>query len=336
MSHGALTGIDQINEAGGLEGYQFKLIITDYKNVDVNLAVTGVQKMISIDKIPIVLASFSAPTLGAQPICARAKVVMINGGAYSPKLVEKPYLHTIRMAQHQTVPPTLTFLWKQGVRKIGVIYISDIAGEMPAKQYIEPIWKKMGGTIVAMEPHQPGLTDYSAYLARIKAGNPDAIYDISTGQDQAYIVKGAREMGMKIPIIVPDWNPTDFNPIAGETSENAYVASDFFDRESTDAKTVKFVAAYEKKWNEKADFYSANYYDAVYHMLPELMKRVMKKGGNPLDGEQLEKAIWSNPTFETVYGGSMKLNQDGTVNKPLVIFKIMNGQLKIVEKVKTE
>ena len=183
-----------------------------------------------------------------------------------------------------------------------------------------------------MEPHQPGLTDYSAYLARIKAGNPDAIYDISTGQDQAYIVKGAREMGMKIPIVVPDWNPTDFNPIAGETSENAYVASDFFDRESTDARTVKFVTAYEKKWNEKADFYSANYYDAVYHILPELMKRVVKKGGNPMDGDQLEKAIWTNPTFETVYGGNMKLNQDGTVNKPLVIFKIVGGQLKIVEK----
>ncbi|HXZ34661.1 MAG TPA: ABC transporter substrate-binding protein, partial [Thermodesulfobacteriota bacterium] len=31
MSRGALTGIDQINESGGVEGYQFKLIITDYK-----------------------------------------------------------------------------------------------------------------------------------------------------------------------------------------------------------------------------------------------------------------------------------------------------------------
>jgi ABC-type branched-subunit amino acid transport system substrate-binding protein len=115
-----------------------------------------------------------------------------------------------------------------------------------------------------------------------------------------------------------------------------YVATDFFDRESADPKTVKFVGDYEKKWNEKAGFYSANYYDAVYHILPELMKRVTRKGGNPLDGEQLEKAIGPNPTFETVYGGNMKLNQDGTVNKPLVIFKIVSGQLKIVEKVKAE
>jgi branched-chain amino acid transport system substrate-binding protein len=44
MSHGALIGIDQINEAGGMEGYQFKLIITDYKNIDVNLAVTAFRR----------------------------------------------------------------------------------------------------------------------------------------------------------------------------------------------------------------------------------------------------------------------------------------------------
>jgi len=40
MSRGALTAVDQINAAGGVEGYKFKLVITDFKNVDVNLAVT--------------------------------------------------------------------------------------------------------------------------------------------------------------------------------------------------------------------------------------------------------------------------------------------------------
>ena len=56
MSQGAITAVDQLNAGGGVEGYNFKLIITDFKNVDVNLAVTGVRKMISIDKIPAVLA----------------------------------------------------------------------------------------------------------------------------------------------------------------------------------------------------------------------------------------------------------------------------------------
>jgi len=336
MSRGALTAIDKINEAGGVEGYKFKLFITDFKNVDVNLTVTGVRKMISIDKIPVVLASFSAPTLGVQPICARAKVVMINGGAYSPKLVNKPYLHTIRMAQHQMVPAGLKFLWGMGVRRLGVLFISDPAGEVPVRDFIKPMWKKMGGEIVAVEPHQPGLTDYSAYLARIKAGKPDAIYDISTGQDQAYIVKGAREMGMSIPMIVQDWNPKDFNPITGDTSKNVYVVSDFFDKESSDPITAKFVKAYQAKWKEKADFFAANYYDAVYHIVPALIKRVVSKGGNPLDGAKLEEAIWQDPNFKTVYGGTMKLNKDGSVVKPLVVFKVEGGELKVHKKISGE
>ena len=336
MSRGALTAIDQINAAGGVEGYKLKLVITDFKNVDVNLAVTGVRKMISIDKIPFVLASFSATTLGVQPICAKAKVVMINGGAYSPKLVNKPYLHTIRMAQHQIVPGGLKFFWDMGVRRLGVLFISDPAGEVPVKEFVIPIWKKMGGEIVAVEPHQPGLTDYSAYLARIKAGKPDAIYSISTGQDQAYIVKGAREMGMAIPMIVQDWNTKDFNPITGELSKNVYVVSDFFDKDSSDSTTATFVNAYQEKWKETADFYAANYYDAVFHIAPALIKRVVSKGGNPLDGAKLEEAIWQDPSFKTVYGGTMKLNKDGSVVKPLVVFKVEGGELKIHKKIAGE
>ena len=43
MSHGVRIAIDHINAAGGVEGYKLKLIITDFKNVDVKIAVNGVQ-----------------------------------------------------------------------------------------------------------------------------------------------------------------------------------------------------------------------------------------------------------------------------------------------------
>jgi branched-chain amino acid transport system substrate-binding protein len=332
MSRGALTAIEQINAGGGVEKHNLDLIITDYKNVDVNLAVSGVRKMISVDKIPVVLASFSAPTLGVQPICARANVMMINGGASSPKLVNKPYLHNTRIPTHLTVQPMLSYLWKTGVRRLGVMYLSDPYGEIPAKDYIQPLWTKMGGTVIPMEPHQPGLTDFSAYLARIKSGNPDAIYDISTGQDTAYIVKGAREMGMNIPIAVADWS-ADYQAVAGKSSENVFVCVDFFDRESKLPETQKFVKDFETKWKEPTDFFSANYYDAIYNVIPELIRRVTKKGGSPLNGKELEEAIWSNPVFDTVYGGKMTFLKDGTVNKPMVIFKVINGNLTILERV---
>ena len=332
MSRGAMMGAEHVNAAGGVEGYKFEVIIEDFKNVDVNLAISGVRKLISIDKVPGVLAAYSAPTLGVQPICAKSKVVMINGGAYSPKLVDKPYLHTIRVAQHQMVPPMLQYFWDKGVRRIGVVYLSDPSGELPAKQYVQPIWTKMGGTIVAMEAHQPGVTDFSAYLARIKAGNPDAIICYSTGQDMAYVVKGAREMGMDCPVVVSDWL-NDYQTIAGKYSENVYSCVDFFDSKNEDPGTQKFVTDFEAKYKEPAEFLSANYYDAVHNIFPELVRRVVAKKGDPLKGEELENAIWDDPTFKTVYGGKMKLNKDGTVEKPLVIFKVIDGKLTVVDKV---
>jgi branched-chain amino acid transport system substrate-binding protein len=335
MSRGALTAVDHINDGGGVAGYKFKLIITDFKNVDVNLAVSGVRKMISIDKIPLVLASYSPTTLACQPICERANVVMINGGAYSPKLIDKPYLHTIRLAQHQMVPAMLKYIWKLGARKLGLIYISDPSGIIPVKDYIYPLWTKMGGQIIADEPHQTGMTDFSSYLARIKAGGPDAIVSYTTGDSLGYEVKQAREMGMNCPIVVSDWL-ADYQAITGKTSENVYSCVDFFDSSSSDPQIQRFVKDFEAKWKDPTDFFSANYYDAIYNITGELIRRVVAKKGNPLNGAELEQAIWTNPAIKTVYGGEMRLKRDGSVSKPMVIFKIVNGKFTIAEKVAAE
>lgn len=330
MSQGAITAVDQLNAAGGVEGYDFKLIITDFKNVDVNLAVTGVRKMISIDKIPAVLASYSPPTLACQPICERAKVVMINGGGYSPKLINKPYLHTIRLAQNQMVPSMLKFLWDMNVRKLGLVYVSDPSAIVPIEDFIKPIWTKWGGKIVADEPHQTGITDLSPYYARIKAGTPDAIINYSTGESIAYGVKQAREMGMDVPVVVSDWME-NYQTITGPTSNNVYNVVDFFDRNSEDPYTQKFVKDYESKFTDQVDFFAANYYDGIM-IFAELIKRVTAKGGNPMDGGQLESAIWDDPSFKSVFGGKIILKKDGSVAKQMVIFKVVDGKQQIAKK----
>ena len=331
MSQGAQTAVDQINSEGGVKGYNFKFIITDFKNVDVNLAVTGVRKMISVDKIPVVLASYSPTTLACQAICARAHVVMVNGGAYSPKLVNKPYLHTIRLAQHQLVPAMLKFLWDKGVRRLAFLYVSDPSAIVPIEKYIKPMWKKWGGKIVADEPHQTGITDLTPFLARIKAGKPDAIIDYSTGESIAYGIKQAREMGMNVPMVVSDWM-ANYQTITGKTSNKVFNVVDFFDANNPDPYTQKFVKLYQKKWKDPVDFFAANYYDGVM-IFAELIKRVSAKGGDPMNGELLEKAIWENPAFKSVYGGELVLKKDGSVAKQMVIFEIVNGKQTIAKKI---
>jgi branched-chain amino acid transport system substrate-binding protein len=332
FSHGAMTAVDQINKAGGVEGYSFDLIITDFKNVDVTLCITGLKKMISVDEIPVVLASYTATTLASQPVCAKSNVLMLNGASFSPQLVNKPYLFSLRLSQAQTLPPMLKFFWEKGIRRLGLVYASGPMGEGPANDVLIPLWTKWGGIIVAKEPNQLGTTDFSASLTRIRAGRPDAIVAISGGQDLGYIVKGAREIGLTCPIAVNEWS-ADFQAIAGDTSKNVFMCVEYFDSESSNPLTQAFVKDYKAKWNEEPEFFAANFYDAVKHVLPELIKRVVKKGGNPLNGEDLEKAIWLDPTFESVYGGKLTFNQNGTVDKPMIIFEVVDGKLKQARKV---
>jgi len=336
MSRGAQMAIDHLNESGGVEGYRLKLIITDFKNVDTELAINGMKKMIVIDKVPFVLVSFSAVILGVQPLCEKKRVLMINPGAYSPHLMNKPYLYSTKHIQTQMIPPMIHFLWQKGIRKLGLIYIDNPAGIVPADDIIKPIWTSMGGTIVASLSHPPGLTNFIPHLTRIRNENPDAIYDISTGQDQAYVIKNAREMGLNIPITVPDWAP-DYYEIAGTTSENVYIPGDYFDKDKTDTPTRKFVTEYEARWKESPEIFAANYYDTVYNLLSALIKRVIQKSGNPFHGNELERAIWEDPTFETIYGGKMKLNKNGTCsNKPMGIFQIVDGKKILIKQVSVE
>jgi len=329
MSRGAQLAADHLNADRGAEGYLFKLGIADFQNIDEKLALTGLQKMMITKNIPFLLTSFSAVTLAVQPVCEKADILMINGGAYSPKILNKPYLYTLRVSQNQMVPAMLRYLWEKNVRKLSLIYMQDF-GESVIRELLIPLWTKMGGSIVSDESHPPGITDFSAYIARIKAAAPDAVYDISTGQDQAYLVRQAREAGITLPFSVVDWNDT-FQTIAGKASENIYFLADDFDTAGSDPLTRRFVMDYEEKWKELPDFYAANYYDAVYNILGELVKRAVKAGGNPLNGGELEKAIRTDPVFKTVYGGNLTLNKDGSSKKVMAVFKIADGK-KIAEK----
>jgi len=55
--------------------------------------------------------------------------------------------------------------------------------------------------------------------------------------------------------------------------------------------------------------------------------------GVKMNFKELEEAIWSDPTFDHVYGGKMTLKRDGSVEKPMVIFKVVRGKLTLVKQV---
>ena len=329
MKRGSTIAMDEINSSGGAGGYMLKAVTEDHKSGLTTPAQTAFRKMTSINKVPAVMSSFSAPTLSIMAMARQKKVIVFNGGASSPKLMNIPYLHNTRMLGNEIVPVTLKYLWEKGARTMATIYANQTAPISINKTAIK-YWKELGGKVVSEQRHETGATDFASEASIIKAKNPDVIGVWSTGRDVGYVIKAVRKLGLKSYICGTE-HSGDMEKVTGDASEGYLYASEFFDVNSSDPWTKKFVAEFQKRFKTKPDMFSANYYELTY-ILKDLIDRVVKKKGDPKDGSQLEKAIWDNPKFKSIYGGYIEFRKNGTCKKPLVLFTIKDGKPAIVKK----
>lgn len=329
MERGIGIAIDEINKAGGVAGYKFSYAVEDHKSGLSTAAQNAFRKLTSIDKVSSIFSSFSAPTLSIMEMAKQEKILVFNGGASSPQLINVPFLYNTRMLGNEILPFTLKYLYDKGCRTMATIYANQAAPISLNKSGTE-YWKQLGGTVVSEQMHETGATDFTSEASVIRSKNPDMILVPSTGLDVGYAIKAVRKMGIKAPICGTE-HSGDMEKVTGEASEGYLFASEFFNVNSDDPWTKGFVTTFKTKFGVDPDFYAANYYELTY-ILKELVKRVVAKGGDPFDGSQLEKAIWDNPTFDSIYGGHIIFKKNGTCEKPVVLFEIKGGAPVVIKK----
>lgn len=336
MSRGAQLAVDQINTAGGISGWKLELVIEDHKSGDADAAVTGARKLLDVDRVPVILTSYSAPTLAIQPLAVEKKVLLLNGGGVGSALVGKPTLFNTRMLSSQTAPFIVQWaVEKLGAKRVATLFWNDAAGQ-GVNQAVKETCVRLGCQVVVEEPHDLGAKSYSAQLARIRAARPDVVALGSFADDVGYIVNQARALGVAVPIVGVEWTP-NAQKIGGAAMNGYLIAVDRFDPAGGDDNTRTFVDAYRTAHGQVPEFYAANYYEHVELVLRPLITRVVKRGGDPSKpGEilgEMERALKEGFTFPSVYGGAMRLHADGTVAKPMGVFKVEGDDLQLVGRI---
>jgi branched-chain amino acid transport system substrate-binding protein len=328
MSQGILTAIDEINGAGGINGIKLKLIIQDHESGKGAAAVSGFNKLVNIDKVPFSFTSYSTPTLSIVPIAKEKKVLLLNGGGVSPKLVNQPYLFNNRMLAMMHGGGVIARARELGFKKMATMFWNDDAG-MGTQQYVAPRWKGMGGEIVAAEAFPVGSTDYKSYLSKIIAADPDFLALWAWGKDWGIIVKQAREMGFKKPILGIEYTP-DAHKIAGAQAEGYEFVMDYFNPRGEDPWTRRFVRHYKEKYGEEPEFYAANYYEGTY-ILKTLIEAAKAQWDDYWRGDRLMQKLMEIRSFPSVYGGKITFNPDHTCKKRTALFRIQNGKKTFVK-----
>ena len=107
----------------------------------------------------------------------------------------------------------------------------------------------------------------------------------------------------KVPL--DEFTPDGANASKGTFDKDGYTFTyDYFDAGNPKSPFAKlFVEEFKKEYGgDLPDFYAANFYENMFDLW-EVIRRVLKSGGDIKSGDALDKALQTDLTIVSVYGG---------------------------------
>ena len=196
---GCELAIEQINHKGGILGRKVELISEDSTSADTGTAVQKARKLIQRDKVDFLLGNVnSAMALAIGQVSNEFKVLHIVTGGHTDAVTGTDchwnvfrVCNTTRM---ETNSVSATLFKKYGKRFYFIT--PDYAFGHTLQQGFEAALKANNGTEVGASLTPLGTTDYSPYLIKAQAANPDVIIFLTAGQDAVNSLKQAVQFGL--------------------------------------------------------------------------------------------------------------------------------------------
>jgi branched-chain amino acid transport system substrate-binding protein len=322
MRQGILQAADDVNAAGGIDGIKVEAVIEDHQGVPKG-GVDALARLRQRYDIQAVLSSYSTITQAISPICEQQQIMALDGGSVSDAHVgEFKYVFRNRTLASDLARAALVPAQEQKLTRLAELTRTTDDG-ISLEKAANAFWASHGGRVVANEMMTPNANNIDTQMAKLHASGGDVLALWSFDPDPGLGLKRAREFGMKQPIVGIEYT-SQIQKIAGPAAEGYSYASDYFDPASQDPGMKTFVTAYEQRYQQPAEFYAANYYDG-FKLLVECVRRARAQGGNYISGKNMVAALRANPTFPTIFGGSLTFEPNGVAQKPIALFTVQNG-----------
>jgi branched-chain amino acid transport system substrate-binding protein len=323
--------VKKINDAGGINGRPVEVIIED-DATDEAQAVAAASRLIEQEGVVAIIgATGTGQTMAIRGDVQRAGIPQVSmaGGTVitnpvDPLVFATPWSNTI------VVPFTLDYLKQQGISKIGLITDSGGFGK-DGQAVFQAEAPTAGVEIVADETLNPGDTDMTAQLTKIKNSDAQVIVMWTAGSEAAIIAKNAMDLGIDLPVYGSHGIARqEFIDGAGEAAEGVKLAAGkvldpSLYGEGSEAAAIanEFITGYEQAYGEKPGMFPGYAYDALY-LVVEAAKRVQ----GDLTPEALRDEIENTAGWIGI-DGTYNMSADdhnGLTVDDLQMFEISGGQ----------
>lgn len=331
MQSGAALAVDEINAAGGVNGYKMQITWLD----DETSPATGrtlAQRLIFNDKVDAILGCHaSTVVLAIADLMAQNKILEVAmGSAQKVTELNNPWIVRVRENDLLTGKVLANYMVdKAGLKKVGIIYMSEQYG-MGGRDNMVTALAAKGLKPVAAEAHNQGDKDFSSQLLNVKKAGADALVAISGVPDLGILVKQARQLIPDVKIFMSSVGATKpFMDVAGEAANGTFAVVTYTE-DNPNPTVQKFVQAFKAKNNNAPpfDFFSGLSYDAVY-----MLAQATKKAGSPDQREKMRDAFKEIKGYNGVTGLTYDVDKVGESVHELLLITYENMKHKVVAKV---
>src|SRR3974377_225941 len=195
---GAKFAVEQINAKGGVLGRPCELLVEDSAN-DVGTGVQKTRKLIERDEVSFIIGDVNSGIAQAMAqVTAEKKVLHVVSGGHTDGITGKDckwnvyrVCNTTRMEANSVS----NLLFTNYGKKWHFITPDYSFGHTLQEACAENL-KKLGGTITGNELTPLGTTDFSAYLIKARAANPDVLLLLPQGSDMVNCLKQIVQFGI--------------------------------------------------------------------------------------------------------------------------------------------
>ncbi len=257
---GAQLARDQINADGGIRGRTLELVVVSdsasaQRAVPVADAFYG-----DVSVVAVIGHSTSGATLAAATIYNRG-LPAVSPTATSPEVSDAgEWIFRIASSDAANSAWLARFALRELGTRAAILYANEPYGRGLREGFGKALLSG-GGMLLEEYPYIEGQTqDFEAYLLGIQAGQPDLIFIAGLDASAGLIIRQARDLGIRAPIIGGD----GLLGLAGRDPvyDGTYVGL-LYHPDAPGPAGRQFVEAYRSAYGELPDHFAALTYDAV-------------------------------------------------------------------------
>ena len=333
VKNGIQLEVDEINEAGGINGYQIEYSFEDDQS-DAEKSVNAYNTLKDWGMQMLVGTVTSTPCVAVVEETHADNMFQFTPSATAVDSIQYDNAFRMCFSDPDQGKASADYISQNGIaKKIAVIYNSSDTYSTGIRQKFEEEAKTVGLDVVASEAFTAdSKTDFSVQLQKAKDAGAELVFLPIYYQEASLILAQAKNAGFD-----PLWFGVDgMDGILDLDGFDASLAEGLmfltpFTADSEDEKTQTFVANYEAEFGDTPIQFAADAYDCLY-----VMKEAMEKADVTPDMsisdicDALKKSM-TEITVDGLTGTQISWTADGEPSKAPIVVQVEGGKYKVLE-----